>query len=62
MLLLPVTVAVNCCVPPAGNEAEAGLMLTETTGGGGAAWAELAPVAPHPALAIASANANSNNS
>jgi hypothetical protein len=49
-------------VPPAGNEAEAGLMPTETTGGGGAAWAELAPVAPHPALAIASANANSNNS
>ena len=35
LLLLPVTVAVNCCVPPVGSDAEVGLMLTATTGGGG---------------------------
>jgi len=34
VLLLPVTVAVNCCVPPVCMEAEVGLMLTATTGGG----------------------------
>lgn len=33
--LVPVTVAVNCCVLPVWSEAELGLMLTETTGGGG---------------------------
>jgi len=31
VLLLPVTVAVNCCVPPVCNEADVGLMLTETS-------------------------------
>ena len=30
VLLLPVTVAVNCCVPPVCNEAEVGLTLTAT--------------------------------
>ena len=34
MLLLPVTVAVNCWVPPVRSDAEVGLMLTPTTGGG----------------------------
>jgi len=33
-LVLPVTVAVNCWVPPVSTEAEVGLMLTATTGGG----------------------------
>lgn len=35
VLLVPVTVAVNCRVPPVCSEAEVGLMLTATTGGGG---------------------------
>jgi len=35
VLLLPVTVAENCCVPPVWSETEVGLMLTATTGGGG---------------------------
>ena len=35
-MLLPVTVAVNCCVPPVCSDAVLGLMLTDTTGGGGA--------------------------
>ena len=30
VLLVPVTVAVNCCVPPVKREAEVGLILTET--------------------------------
>ena len=30
VLLLPVMVAVNCCVPPVWSDAEVGLMLTET--------------------------------
>jgi len=30
VLLLPVTVAVNCCVPPVRSEAEVGLTLTAT--------------------------------
>jgi len=30
VLLLPVTVAVNCCVPPAGRDAEPGAMDTAT--------------------------------
>ena len=30
VLLLPVTVAVNCCVAPVCSEAEVGLMLTDT--------------------------------
>ena len=34
VLLLPVTVAVNCCVAPVWSDAEVGLMLTATTGGG----------------------------
>jgi hypothetical protein len=34
VLPVPVTVAVNCCVPPVRSEAEVGLMLTATTGGG----------------------------
>ena len=33
VLLVPVTVAVNCCVPPVRSEADAGLMLTAITGG-----------------------------
>ena len=32
-MLEPVTVAVNCCVPPVSSEAEVGKMDTETTGG-----------------------------
>ena len=35
VLLLPVTVAVNCCVLPVCSETDVGLMLTVTTGGGG---------------------------
>ena len=31
-LLEPVTVAVNCCVPPASSDAEVGEMLIATTG------------------------------
>ena len=34
VLLLPVTVAVNCWVPPGRSDAEVGLTLTATTGGG----------------------------
>ena len=34
MFVLPVTVAVNCCVPPVCTDAEIGLMLTATGGGG----------------------------
>ena len=34
VLLLPVTVAVNCCVPLVCTDADVGLMLTATTGGG----------------------------
>jgi len=34
VLLLPVTVAVNCCVAPVWSEADVGPMLTATTGGG----------------------------
>ena len=30
VLLLPLTVAVNCCVPPASNEDEVGLIAIET--------------------------------
>jgi len=33
VLLLPVTVAVNCCVPPVARDAEPGAMDTATTGG-----------------------------
>src|SRR6202007_2968145 len=32
VVLLPLTLAVNCCVPPVSIEAEIGEMLTETTG------------------------------
>ena len=32
VLLLPVTVAVNCCVPPVDKDAEPGLMEMATTG------------------------------
>ena len=31
---MPVTVAVNCCVPPACSEAEVGLIATATGAGG----------------------------
>jgi hypothetical protein len=31
---VPVTVAVNCCVAPVTSDADVGLMLTATTGGG----------------------------
>jgi len=34
VLLLPVTVAVNCCVAPVCMDAEVGLMVTAITGGG----------------------------
>ena len=34
VFVLPLTVAVNCCVPPVCSEAEVGLMLTATGGGG----------------------------
>jgi hypothetical protein len=34
VLVLPVTLALNCCVPPVGSELEVGLMETATTGGG----------------------------
>jgi hypothetical protein len=34
VLELPVTVAVNCCVPPVNSEADVGLIVTATTGGG----------------------------
>ena len=33
VLLVPVTVAANCCVPPVKSEAEVGVTLTETGGG-----------------------------
>ena len=33
VLLEPVTVAVNCCVPLVSSEAEAGEIVIETTGG-----------------------------
>jgi len=33
VLLEPLTVAVNCCVPPVSSEAETGEMDTATTGG-----------------------------
>ena len=33
-MLVPVTVAVNCCVPPVMSDAEVGMMLTVTGGGG----------------------------
>ena len=32
VLVLPVTVAVNCCEPPAGRLTVAGLTLTDTVG------------------------------
>ena len=32
VFVLPVTVAMNCCVPPVCSDAEVGLMLTATTG------------------------------
>ena len=41
VLVVPVTVAVNCCVPPVCSDAEVGLMLT-TTGGGGAVTVTMA--------------------
>jgi hypothetical protein len=31
VLLVPVTVALNCCVPPVTSIAEVGLMLTDTS-------------------------------
>jgi hypothetical protein len=34
VFVVPVTVAVNCCVAPAKIAAEVGLTLTTTTGGG----------------------------
>lgn len=34
VLVLPVTVAVNCCVAPVCSDADVGLMLTAITGGG----------------------------
>jgi hypothetical protein len=34
LFVLPVTVAVNCCVVPVCSDAEVGLMLTVTGGGG----------------------------
>ena len=34
VLVVPVTVAVNCWVPPVCTDAELGLMLTATGGGG----------------------------
>ena len=33
-LLVPLTVAVNCCVPPVCSDAELGLMLTDTAAAG----------------------------
>ena len=33
VLLLPLTVAVNCCVPPVNSEEEVGEIVIETTGG-----------------------------
>jgi hypothetical protein len=41
VLVAPVTVAVNCWVPPVCTDAEVGLTLT-TTGGGGAVTVTLA--------------------
>ena len=41
VLVVPVTAAVNCCVPPVCSDAEVGLMLT-ATGGGGAVTLTLA--------------------
>ena len=32
VLLLPLTLAVNCCVPPVGSDADPGVMETATTG------------------------------
>ena len=32
LFVVPVTVAVNCCVPPVCSEAEVGEMVIETTG------------------------------
>jgi len=52
VLLLPVTVAENCCVPPVCSEVEVGLMLTATTGGGGGG-AETVTVAEADLLASA---------
>jgi hypothetical protein len=54
VLLVPATVAVNCCVPPVESEADGGLMLTEITGGGCCCEAVDA-VTPQPAVAKASA-------
>ena len=34
IVVVPVTVAVNCCVPPVCTDAELGLMFTPTGGGG----------------------------
>jgi len=53
--LVPVTVAVNCCVWPRGTEAVAGCTLTVTFGGG---FGEEEPVRPQPeanAMVIAAA-------
>ena len=50
VLVVPVTVAVNCCVPPKGTVAAEGPMLTAMAGGGGGGGGEgLPPVAPQPA-------------
>src|SRR6516165_3617001 len=42
VLLLPVTVAVNCCVCPCDRDAVAGLTATETLPGGRSVTTELA--------------------
>ena len=59
VLLVPVTVAVNCCVPPVCSAAEVGLTLTEITGAG--CEAAVDAVTPHPAVASASATAANNS-
>jgi hypothetical protein len=60
VLLVPLTMAVNCCVSPVCSEAEEGLRLTETTGGGASCEAVDA-VTPQPAVARANATAANNS-
>ena len=38
MLVVPVTVAANCCVPPSATVAVVGEMVTVIVGGGGGGW------------------------
>jgi hypothetical protein len=61
VLLVPVTVAMNCCVSPVCSETELGLTATETGGGGGGSCEELDAVTPQPALASARVIAANNS-